>query len=89
MLIAPGTTMPAKAHETVGEAYYVIAGSGRVTVGADSAPIAVGDALPIRLGETSTVANAGSEPLELLAIGVAKDLEAKTAFILASAPRRP
>jgi len=89
VLLAPGTTTPAKAHETVGEAYYVIAGSGRVTIGAEGAPIAAGDAIPVRLGETSTIVNAGSEPLELLVIGVARDLEAKTAFILASAPRRP
>jgi mannose-6-phosphate isomerase-like protein (cupin superfamily) len=89
VVIAPGAAMPAKAHETVGEAYYVIAGSGKLTVGAEAAPIAVGDAIPVRLGETSTLANVGSEPLELLVIGVAKDLDAKTAFILASAPRRP
>jgi len=89
VLVAPGATTPAKAHETVGEAYYVIAGSGRVTIGAEGAPIAAGDAIPVRLGETSTIVNAGSEPLELLVIGVARDLEAKTAFILASAPRRP
>ncbi len=89
VLIAPGTTTPAKAHDTIGEAYYVIAGSGRVTVGAENAPIAVGDAVPVRLGETSTLANAGTEPLELLVIGVAKDLEAKTAYILANPPRRP
>jgi mannose-6-phosphate isomerase-like protein (cupin superfamily) len=89
VVVAPATTTPARPHDTVGEAYYVIAGSGKVTVGADSAPIAPGDAIPIRLGETSTLANAGTEPLELLVIGVAKDLEAKTAFILANPPRRP
>jgi mannose-6-phosphate isomerase-like protein (cupin superfamily) len=89
VLVAPGTTTPANAHDTIGEAYYVIAGSGRVTIGGDSAPIAVGDAIPVRLGETSTLVNAGTEPLELLAVGVARDLDAKTAFILASAPRRP
>ena len=89
VLIAPGTTAPAKAHETIGEAYYVIAGSGRVTIGGESAPIVAGDAIPVRLGETSTIANAGAEPLELLVIGVARDLEAKTAFILANPPRRP
>jgi mannose-6-phosphate isomerase-like protein (cupin superfamily) len=89
LLIAPGTTAPAKAHDAIGEAYYVMAGSGKVTIGAESAPIAVGDAIPVRLGETSTLANAGTEPLELLVIGIAKDLEAKTAFILANAPRRP
>jgi mannose-6-phosphate isomerase-like protein (cupin superfamily) len=89
VLLAPGTTTPAKPHEAVGEAYYVIAGGGRVTIGGESVPIAVGDAIPVRLGETSTIANAGTEPLELLVVGVAKDLDAKTAFILASAPRRP
>lgn len=89
VVIAPGTTMPAKAHDTIGEAFYVVAGSGKVTIGTETAPIAVGDAVPVRLGETSTLANAGSEPLELLVIGVAKDLEAKTAFILANPPRRP
>ena len=55
----------------------------------ESAPIVAGDAIPVRLGETSTIANAGAEPLELLVVGVTKDLEAKTAFILANPPRRP
>ena len=89
VLVAPGTTTPAKMHDTIGEAFYVIAGSGRITIGGETAPIVVGDAIPVRLGETSSLVNAGSEPLELLAVGVARDLEAKTAFILASAPRRP
>ena len=89
VLIAPGTATAAKPHETIGEAYYVLAGAGKVTIGAESAAIAVGDAIPVRLGETSAFATAGAEPLELLVVGVAKDLDAKTAFILASAPRRP
>jgi mannose-6-phosphate isomerase-like protein (cupin superfamily) len=89
VLVAPGATTPAKPHDAIAEAYYVIAGSGRVTVGAETAPIAPGDAIPVRLGETSALVNAGPEPLELLVIGVAKDLDAKTAFILANAPRRP
>jgi mannose-6-phosphate isomerase-like protein (cupin superfamily) len=89
VLVAPGTTTPAKAHDAIAEAYYVIVGSGRVTVGAETAPIVPGDAIPIRLGETSALVNAGTEPLELLVVGVAKDLDAKTAFMLASAPRRP
>jgi mannose-6-phosphate isomerase-like protein (cupin superfamily) len=89
VLVAPGATTPAKTHDTIGEAYYVIAGGGRVTVGGESAPIVAGDAIPVRLGETSTIVNGGSEPLELLVIGVARDLDAKTAFILATPPRRP
>ena len=89
VLLAPGTSASAKPHDTIGEAYYVIAGSGRITIGSESAPIVAGDAIPVRLGETSAIVNAGTEPLELLVIGVARDLEAKTAFILANLPRRP
>ncbi len=96
VLVAPGTTTPAHTHATIGEAYYVIAGSGTVSVGAASdavrgevAPVTAGDAIPVRLGETSRFTAQGSEPLELLVIGIAKDLDAKTAFILANAPRRP
>jgi mannose-6-phosphate isomerase-like protein (cupin superfamily) len=89
VLVAPGTTTPAKPHDAIAEAYYVIAGSGRVTVGTETASIAPGDAIPVRLGETSALANAGTEPLELLVIGVAKDLDAKAAFILSNLPRRP
>jgi mannose-6-phosphate isomerase-like protein (cupin superfamily) len=89
VLVGPGATTPTKPHDAIGEAYYVVAGSGKVTVGTDSAPIAPGDAIPIRLGESSSFAAAGAEPLEMLVIGVARDLEAKTAFILANVPRRP
>jgi mannose-6-phosphate isomerase-like protein (cupin superfamily) len=89
VLIAPGAALADKTHDAVAEAYYVIGGRGDVTVGTEVAPIVAGDAIPVRLGERSGLKNTGSEPLELLVIGVAKDLEAKTAYILASTPRRP
>ena len=44
---------------------------------------------PCASARRARIANAGAEPLELLVIGVARDLEAKTAFILANPPRRP
>ena len=44
------------------------------------------DAIPIRLGESSQFVNAGSAPLELFVIGVAKDTAAKTQ-LLTGAPR--
>jgi mannose-6-phosphate isomerase-like protein (cupin superfamily) len=96
VLIAPGARTPAKAHDTIGEAYYVIAGKGSVSVetrGAStqgsSASIVTGDAIPVRLGEHSWLEAAPGETLEILVIGVAKDLDAKNAFILANPPRRP
>jgi mannose-6-phosphate isomerase-like protein (cupin superfamily) len=91
LLVASGTVTPAKAHDAVAEAYYVVSGSGAVLLGAarEKVMVKAGDAIPIRLGETSAFANVAAEPLELLVIGVAKDHDAKTAFTLAAAPRRP
>jgi mannose-6-phosphate isomerase-like protein (cupin superfamily) len=71
-------------HDSIGEAYYVIAGSGTVTVkGATSetAVIRTGDAIPVKIGEASLFTNTGSEPLELFAMGVAKDMAAKTQLL--------
>jgi mannose-6-phosphate isomerase-like protein (cupin superfamily) len=104
VLVAPKGQTKTKAHDTVAEVYYVVAGAGVVktsgsrpapnppgatVIGGNVASIKTGDAVPIQLGEESHFENAGSEPLELLVIGVAKDHEAKSAFSLAAAPRRP
>jgi len=67
-----------------GETFYVMAGAGTVSVGNETAPIAVGDALPIRVGEAKAFENTCAEPLELLVIGVARDMEAKTALMMSS-----
>jgi mannose-6-phosphate isomerase-like protein (cupin superfamily) len=80
VLVPPGASTPDLAHDAVGEAYYVLAGSGTVTVkgtAAETAPIRAGDAIPIRVGESSAFANTGAEPLELFVMGVAKDPAAK------------
>jgi mannose-6-phosphate isomerase-like protein (cupin superfamily) len=90
VLVPPGASTTELKHETVGEAYYVIAGSGSVTVkGATSETAAVrkGDAIPVKLGESSLFTNNGSEPLELFAMGVAKDMAAKTQLLAAGNQR--
>ena len=61
----------------MGEAYYVLAGAGTVKVAGETAAVKAGDAIPVRVGETSAFTNNGSEPLELLVIGVARDTDAK------------
>ena len=84
VLVPAGATAPELAHTAVGEAYYVVAGSGMVTVqgaASETAPIRTGDAFPIRIGESSLFANTGSEPLELFVMGVAKDMAAKTQLL--------
>lgn len=81
VLVPPGGATDANDHADFGEAYYVLAGSGRVSVGSESAPVTTGNAIPVRIRETSRFSNDGSEPLELLVIGVARDMDAKTALM--------
>jgi mannose-6-phosphate isomerase-like protein (cupin superfamily) len=87
VLVAPGASTPPADHADMGEAYYVIAGSGSVTVAGESAAVRAGDAIPVRVGEASRFTNSGTEPLELLVIGVARDMDAKIKAMTAG-PRR-
>jgi mannose-6-phosphate isomerase-like protein (cupin superfamily) len=87
VLVPPGAATTAMDHADIGEAYYVLAGSGTVSVAAESAAVRTGDAIPVRLGEKSLFTNTGAVPLELLVIGVARDMEAKTR-LMAPAMRR-
>ena len=84
VLVPQGMSTAELKHEAVGEAYYVLAGSGTVTVkgaAAETAPVKTGDAIPIRIGESSLFTNTGSEPLELFVMGVARDMAAKTQLL--------
>src|SRR6478735_6068976 len=59
VLVPPGTSTPELAHESVGEAYYVLGGQGTITVTgatAGTAPVRAGDAIPVRLGESTQFA---------------------------------
>jgi mannose-6-phosphate isomerase-like protein (cupin superfamily) len=87
VLVPPGASTTMADHAEVGEAYYVIGGSGTLKVAAESAPVTTGDAIPVRVGETSQFINSGTAPLELLVIGVARDMDAKLR-LMAPAARR-
>jgi mannose-6-phosphate isomerase-like protein (cupin superfamily) len=81
VLVAPGTTSPEIAHESVGEAYYVLSGSGTVKVGTETAPVVRWNAIPVLPGQTSAFTNTGTEPLELLVMAVARDMDTKAALM--------
>ena len=68
------------------EAYYVNKGAGSVTVGAETVQIKAGDAIPVDLGQVHSFTQSGAEPLELLVVGVAKDMAAKQAFMAQPPP---
>lgn len=82
ILVEPGASTPLRTHADIGEAYYVLNGSGTVTVGMETAPVTKGDAIPVRLDEASSFSNTSTEPLELFVLGVARDMDTKRRFMM-------
>jgi mannose-6-phosphate isomerase-like protein (cupin superfamily) len=70
LLIAPDSSEGAHRHPHVGEVYYVMGGNGTVTVGQEKLAITAGDAVPVQPGEIHSLANTGTDSLELMIIGV-------------------
>ncbi len=85
LLLPPGAATASRALHEIGEVYYVMDGAGRVSVGAETAAIAKGDAVAIGLDESKSFENTGSGPLELLVVGVASDAARK--FEIVPPPR--
>jgi mannose-6-phosphate isomerase-like protein (cupin superfamily) len=79
VLIQPGATLPQTRYANMSEAYYVISGDGSVTLNGETAAIKKGDAVPVDLNQAKSF-KGGSAPLELMIIGVAKDMAVKNAF---------
>lgn len=88
LLIPPGSSTGPTAKQDMSEVYYVMGGNGTVTIGSETASIHTGDVVPVRLNETQSFSNSGSEPLEFMIVGVAKDLAAKDALMYAPRPAR-
>ena len=57
-------------------------GQGSVRVGSETAPIRSGDAVPIQLNQTKSFENTGTAPLELLVVGVVRDVNRKYDVVL-------
>jgi mannose-6-phosphate isomerase-like protein (cupin superfamily) len=87
LLLAPGTSVGPAADPGIGGFYYVMTGAGTATVGQETAAIKAGDAIPIRIAELRAFEATGTEPLELLAIGIARDMNKKN-DMLATPPQR-
>jgi len=96
LVIPPGASTGAHLHQEVAEFYYVMQGSGTVTVSSgggrgagagETAPIRMGDAIPLQLADVHSFQNTGSEPLEFLIVGVARDMSKRVDTI--DVPARP
>lgn len=79
LVLPPNVSMGPHVHHEQAEFYYVMNGSGTVTTASgfrgtpEAASIKTGDAIPIQLNEIHSFANTGSEPLELMVVGVSRD----------------
>lgn len=80
LVLNPGASVGPHSHHEVAEFYYVMKGSGSMTIGggrggaAESAPIKEGDAIPIQISDVHSFENTGTEPLEFMIVGVARDV---------------
>src|SRR5205085_2525929 len=65
VLVPAGAVTPELSHDAIAEAYYVLAGEGKITIAggdAGAAAVRAGDTIPVRLGETTRFTGTGSAP---------------------------
>ena len=72
LVLPPGASAGTKVHREVAEFYYVIGGDGTATIANETATIHAGDAIPVQLNDPHSFANTGTQPLEFLIVGVAR-----------------
>lgn len=70
-VIIPAGSTAKRQLEGVEEVYYVIKGSGTITINSESAPIKADDAFYGSLGEALSISNNGNDDLEMLVVGIA------------------
>lgn len=70
VVVPTGKSIGPRQLEGIEEVYYVIKGSGNLTVGVSTKPIGADDAFTGSLGENLTITNTGSEDMELVVIGI-------------------
>jgi mannose-6-phosphate isomerase-like protein (cupin superfamily) len=90
IVIPAGASIGAHSYRGLAQFYYVMAGEGTISLSGraqpDSATIRNGDAVPIQMGEVHSIENSGAEALELMVVGVARDMRKELEST--DAPRR-
>jgi mannose-6-phosphate isomerase-like protein (cupin superfamily) len=88
IVLPAGASIGAHSYRGIAQFYYVMAGEGMVSLFTrgqqDTAAIRTGDAVPIQLSEVHSIANSGNQPLELMAVGVARDTHKEMEYVDAS-----
>jgi mannose-6-phosphate isomerase-like protein (cupin superfamily) len=73
LVLPPGTSMGRIRHPSVEKLFYVLNGSGTVTVDGESAPFKKDDAVAILLNDVHSLENNGTTDLELIIVGAATE----------------
>jgi mannose-6-phosphate isomerase-like protein (cupin superfamily) len=82
LLIPPGASIGPDTEKDMSEVYYVLNGDGKVDIGTESSAIHTGDAIPVALNEKKVFTNSSSAPIEFMVLGIARDVEAKNAYMV-------
>lgn len=85
VLLPRESSMGRHFHEGVDEFLYVLNGAGNLTVGTESAAIKKWEGIAIRSSEIHALANSGSDDLEVLVFGIARDKGALDATVAPAA----
>ena len=73
VIIPAGSSSTPRRDEGIEEVFYVISGTGGLSLNGDSSSIKADDAFPVLLGQKMSLSNTGSGDLELLVIGIASN----------------
>jgi mannose-6-phosphate isomerase-like protein (cupin superfamily) len=65
-LLPPGRAVTPHHHRQLEEIYYILEGSGRMTVGDEQRDVEAGDAIFVPRGSLHSLANTGNVPIRLL-----------------------
>ena len=82
LLLPPGTSIGPVMLADMSEVWYVMSGDGKVLLAGEGADIHTGDAVPVALGKKQFFRNDSSAPLEFMVLGIARDLDAKNAYMV-------
>ena len=66
--LPPGKTVAPHHHEVLEEIYYILSGSGMMTVGDESQAVGAGDAIYIPKNNVHSLTNTGDEEMKLLLV---------------------
>ena len=67
-VLPPGASVERHFHQETEEVYYILSGSGRMTIGDETSSVGPGDAIFIPLNHTHALTNTGEEPMTLLLV---------------------